>query len=76
MELDKLAKQDYMCSCGKRHQLDIQEIALDKNCLGKASSFALGKTKAHAMVLCDENTRKIAGEDFKEKMSCVAKTSL
>ncbi|MFO7636826.1 MAG: sn-glycerol-1-phosphate dehydrogenase, partial [Clostridia bacterium] len=63
-------------SCGKRHQLDIQEIALDKNCLGKASSFALGKTKAHAMVLCDENTRKIAGEDFKEKMSCVAKTSL
>ncbi|MEN3202743.1 MAG: sn-glycerol-1-phosphate dehydrogenase [Atribacterota bacterium] len=54
----------FWCSCGKTHRIRTQKVLLGENVLSKIPSVLEElNLRGKALVLCDENTYRVAGEE-------------
>lgn len=60
------------CSCGRDHQLVVDEVILEKGALGKVSEIFKKEPYAkykHLVMVCDENTYQAAGETVEKQLT-------
>ena len=68
MTINELAGISYKCSCGRTHSVNIDKIDISYDALANAAEYTALLKKAPVSVICDDNTFKIAGKTFSDKL--------
>lgn len=69
MKMKELAGYSYECSCQRKHSVDIKKISISDDAIDETVRFVKNCTDGKVMIICDENTFRIAGKEISEKLS-------
>ena len=65
--------KSYPCSCGVTHQLPIEVCCLGEDAAKRLAEFARQRCGETGLVVSDENTREVGGEQVMSSLSAVGK---
>jgi len=68
MTISELAGYSFNCDCGRTHTVDVEKVVISDNAINETIEFLKSKTTKKIMIICDENTYKIAGKVFKKEI--------
>ena len=68
MSIEQLAGYSFACECNRTHSVDIERVVIKRGAVKDAVEFLNQKTSGTVMIICDENTYKIAGRMFEERL--------
>lgn len=72
MTINELVGITYGCSCGKTHSVEIDTVDISYEAMDNAVSYIINNKKDNVLVICDENTHKIAAKEFSKKLTARA----
>lgn len=62
MDMKRQKNRRIRCRCGRIHRIRIQKILIKPDCAREACEFAHRLSGKRTVILCDQNTRDLAGE--------------
>ncbi|MBN2853036.1 MAG: sn-glycerol-1-phosphate dehydrogenase [Clostridia bacterium] len=68
MKVNELAGYAYDCACQRTHKVDIKSVVIKDNAIIDAVNFINGYTDGKVMMICDENTYRVAGKEIINKL--------
>jgi len=68
MTISALAGYSFKCECGRTHTVDVKKVVISNNAINETIEFLKSKTNGKIMIICDENTYKIAGNILEAKI--------
>ena len=69
MNIDELTEAKYDCSCGMTHSVNIDVVDISYDAIKNAVDYVVNNQKENITIICDENTFRIAGKGFSEKLN-------
>ncbi|MCK5758736.1 MAG: sn-glycerol-1-phosphate dehydrogenase [Clostridiales bacterium] len=69
MNIDELTGAKYECSCGMTHSVNIDVVDISYDAIENAVEYVVNNQKENITIICDENTFRIAGKSFSEKLN-------